>query len=133
MSTRASIARLTCVSPVKWAGRYHHWDGYPSGLGATLWKLYHGHFKRDLGPMLKVLLDDHPAGWSSLNAADFDQEPGFAEPLDSTNQSADQPQCYCHGDREEEGWLVTDENASGSGCEWAYVFASAKATDGKTA
>ena len=131
MSTRASIARLTCVSPVKWAGRYHHWDGYPSGLGATLWKLYHGHFKRDLDPMLKVLLDDHPAGWSSLNSTDFDQEPGFAEPLDSTNQSADQPQCYCHGDRQEEDWLVTDENASGSGCEWAYVFTSAKATDGK--
>ena len=130
MSTRAAIARLTCVSPVKWAGRYHHWDGYPSGLGATLWKLYHGHFKRDLGPMLKVLLDDHPAGWSSLNAADFDQEPGFADPLDSSNQSVDQPQCYCHGDRQETEWLVTDENASGSGCEWAYAFTSAKTTDG---
>ncbi len=80
--------------------------------------------------MLKVLLDDHPAGWSSLHATDFDQEPGFADPLDSANQSADQPQCYCHGDREEEGWLVTERNASGSGCEWAYVFTSAKSTDG---
>ena len=131
MSTRAALARLTCVSPVKWAGRYHHWDGYPSGLGATLWEMYHGHFNRDLDPMLKVLLDDHPAGWSSLNAADFDQEPGIADSLDSSNQSADQPQCYCHGDRQETEWLVTDENASGSGCEWAYVFTSAKANDGK--
>ena len=131
MSTRAAIARLNCVSPVKWAGRYHHWDGYPSGLGATLWKLYHGHFKRDLNSMLKVLLDDHPAGWSSLNSTDFDQQPGFTEPMNSANQSADQPQCYCHGDREEEGWLITDENASGSGCEWAYVFTSTKAVDGK--
>ena len=130
MSTRAAIARLTCVSPVKWAGRYHHWDGYPSGLGTTLWKLYHGHFNCDLDAMLKVLLDDHPAGWSSLHAADFDQQPGFAEPLNSSNQSTDQPQCYCHGDRQETEWLVTDENASGSGCEWAYAFTSAKTTDG---
>ena len=122
MSTRAAIVRLTCVSPVRWAGRYHHWDGYPSGLGATLWELYHGHFKRDLDAMLKVLLDDHPAGWSSLHAADFDQKPGFAEPLDSTNQSANQPQCYCHGDRAEPAWEVTHENAAGSGCEWAYAF-----------
>ena len=130
MSTRASIARLTQVSPVKWAGRYHHWDGYPSGLGATLWELYHGHFNLDLDAMLKVLIDDHPAGWSSLHAADLDQQPGFAEPLHPTSQSTDQPQCYCHGDRQEEEWLVTDENASGSGCEWAYAFTSAKTTDG---
>ena len=131
MSTRAALARLTCVSPVKWAGRYHHWDGYPSGLGATLWKLYHGHFNRDLDSMLKVLLDDHPAGWSSLNASDFAQEPGFVEPMNSGSESANQPQCYCHGDRQEEGWLVTDENASGSGCEWAYAFTSAKTMGGK--
>ena len=131
MSTRAAIARLTSVSPVKWAGRYHHWDGYPSGLGATLWELYHSHFGHDLDPMLKVLLDDHPAGWSSLNASDFTRKPGFADPLDAANQSTDQPQCYCHGDRQEEEWLVTDENASSSGCEWAYVFTSAKATGDK--
>ena len=131
MSTRAAIARLTQVSPVKWAGRYHHWDGYPSGLGATLWELYHGHFGRDLDAMLQVLLDDHPAGWSSLNAKDFTQFPGFNEPLNASSQSAEQPHCYCHGDRQEEEWLITDENASGSGCEWAYVFTSAKATGDK--
>ena len=130
MSTRAAIARLTQVSPVKWAGRYHHWDGYPSGLGLTLWQLYHGYFKCDLNAMLGVLLDDHLAGWSSLHAADFDQQPGFAEPMNSESASADRPQCYCHGDRQEEEWLVTDENASGSGCEWAYAFTSAKTTDG---
>ena len=118
MSTRAAIARLTCVSPVKWVGRYHHWDGYPSGLGATLWELYHAHFGRDLDAMLQVLLNDHPAGWSSLHSSDF------------TGQSDDSPNCYCHGDHPETEWLVTDENASGSGCEWAYAFTSAKTTDG---
>jgi len=133
MATRGAIARLTHVLPAKWAGRYHHWDSYPSGLGATLWNLYHGHFNRDLNQMLKVLIDDHPAGWSSLNACDFAQEPGFIEPLDSTHEgeSASRPQCYCHGERQEEGWLVTDGNASGSGCEWAYAFTSATTTDGQ--
>ena len=118
MSTRAAIARLTCVSPVKWAGRYHHWDGYPSGLGATLWELYHGHFGRDLDAMLQVLLDNHPAGWSSLHSSDF------------TGHSADSTNCYCHSDHPEKEWLVTDKNASGSGCEWAYAFTSVKTTDG---
>lgn len=131
MSTRAAIARLTGVSPIHFAGRYHHWDGYPSGLGATLWQLYHGHFQGEIAPMLKVLLDDHPAGWSSLHASDFAQEPGFVDPLDLANHSTQQPQCYCHGDRNEEAWLVTEKNASGSGCEWAYVFTSARSTDGK--
>lgn len=32
------------------------------------------------------------------------------------------PQCYCHGRRHEEAMKVTEENASGSGCEYAYVF-----------
>ena len=31
------------------------------------------------------------------------------------------PECYCHG-RNEPAWEVTQNNASGSGCEWAYVF-----------
>ncbi len=36
---------------------------------------------------------------------------------------AARPVCYCHGDRVEETWEVTQENAAGSGCEWAYAFA----------
>jgi hypothetical protein len=34
----------------------------------------------------------------------------------------DAPQCYCHGERSEPELLVTDANASGMGCEYAYVF-----------
>lgn len=32
------------------------------------------------------------------------------------------PNCYCHGERAEEGWVVTQENAAGSGVEWVYAF-----------
>lgn len=34
----------------------------------------------------------------------------------------DRPECFCHGDRSEEGWEVTHENASGSGVEYVYAF-----------
>ena len=123
MSTRGAIARLTNVLPLRFAGRYHHWDAYPSGLGRTLWNLYHGHFQRDLNSMLRVLIDEHPAGWSSINGTSFTLTSGFHE-WEPGIEPTDRPQCYCHGDRHEEEWLVTEENAAGSGVEWAYVFTS---------
>lgn len=110
MSTRSVIARKTATG---FKGSYHHWDGYPSGLGATLFALYNGHFHKDLPAMLKVLIDEHK-GWSTINNADFNLEPGFG------NQGA--PQCYCHGERHEKCGYITEKTAQGSGCEWAYVF-----------
>ena len=68
MSTRSCIARSKGVSD--FSGVYHHWDGYPSGLGQTLFALYNGHFKKNLNEMLKYLIDDYPA-WFSINDADF--------------------------------------------------------------
>jgi hypothetical protein len=50
-------------------GRYHHFDGYPSGVGATLWELYRHVFECNIGEMRKVLIDDHPAGWSTINVS----------------------------------------------------------------
>ena len=128
MSTRGAIARLTGVTPPRFRGRYHHWDSYPTGLGHTLWTLYHGHFGRDLRALLHVLLDEHPAGWSTLNGADFSLRPGFTELANRGTEEEDKargiaPECYCHGDRAEEAWEVTQANAAGSGCEWAYAFA----------
>jgi hypothetical protein len=137
MSTRSAIVRLTSREPVGWSGRYHHWDSYPSGLGRTLWSLYHAQFGCDLGLMLKVLIDEHPAGWSTIVGADFTQEAGFQELRLCGDARADEPapndpcgavahaappQCYCHGERSEAGWEVTQENAAGSGCEYVYAF-----------
>ena len=112
MATRSCIVR-TSDNGSTFKGVYHHWDGYPEGLGQTLLSLYVGHFRRDLSAMLRFLIDDHPAGWSTINGGDFNVEPGF---------DGDGPQCYCHGVRSEEAWEVTEENASGSGCEYAYAF-----------
>ena len=177
MSTRAAIARAVDKGDggIHFEGRYHHWDGYPTGLGATLYEAYNGFFQRDLDAMLKYLVDDHPAGWSTINGSDFSLEPGFFdsfdhngtcvcglpenehlcqtsgheehvrahlpypcgrdyglhlghryEPDEATRQHlaaiARIPRCFCHGGRSENAYLVTEENASGSGCEYVYVL-----------
>lgn len=78
MSTRSVIAR-------PWGdgfeGRYHHYDGYPSGVGAQLWELYHGRYAGDVGAMVAELIEAHPAGWSTINGADWSLEPGFVDRL----------------------------------------------------
>jgi hypothetical protein len=112
MSTRGAIVRMTSEQTFK--GAYHHWDGYPTGLGKTLFGIYNGHFKKDLKSMLDYLIDQHTAGWSTINDVDFTIKPGFG--------SKGGPVCYCHGDRHELGSVITEKNASGIGCEYVYAF-----------
>ena len=117
MSTRSIIAKETENG---WGGRYHHWDGYPAGVGATLYTAYNGHFEKDIEKMLKFLIDDHPAGWSTIVHADFSKEPGFNIGLDDEGPPA--PQCYCHGSRSEEGWLHASGDDNFGGAEFCYVL-----------
>lgn len=109
MSTRGIIGR-----PVGdgFVGKYHHFDSYPEGLGAALQLLREGFFHGDLDAMRKMLIDEHPAGWSTIVDCNFTQPAGF----DSKNG----PRCYCHGERAEE---KQDFNSwSDNWCEWAYVI-----------
>ncbi len=82
MSTRSVIARQAGDGFI---GRYHHSDGYPSGVGAAIYKLYNGYFKQDAKRMLEVLIDEHPAGWSTIvgsglgEVTDFSKAIGFHE------------------------------------------------------
>lgn len=69
-------------------GRYHHWDGYPSGLGHQLWDLYHGHFAGDVEAMTTYLITDEPVGWSTINGADFDQPKGWHDAHDPQSPCA---------------------------------------------
>jgi len=119
VSTRAAIAKPLGDG---WTGRYHHFDGYPGGLGMDLLDLYDGHFAKDLEVMTKTLIEDHPAGWSQAgNSADWARAtPGF----DGAG-----PKCYCHGGRNEGEMqkAVCTCPAPGSECdalflEWAYVL-----------
>lgn len=75
MSTRAAIAR---PSESGFTGVYHHWDGYPTGLGSTLYNAYRHVFAHDSERMCAYLIDEHPAGWSTINGKDWTQAPGFA-------------------------------------------------------
>jgi len=65
VSTRGIIAR-NGANEGEFVGRYHHWDSNPVSLGKTLWALYHGHFKKDLGKMLATL-----AGGPGLMISNF--------------------------------------------------------------
>ena len=79
MSTRACIARPYGEG---FRGVYHHWDGYPSGLGASLYRLRWLRYGGDTEAMAAELIDAHPAGWSTINGADWSLPIGFVE-LDS--------------------------------------------------
>jgi len=119
MSTRALIARKTDNG---WEARYHHWDGYPAGLGKTLYDLHNGHFCGDAKKMLKVLIDEHEA-WSTINDADFNIEPGFNE--NAVIEKPKRPQCYCHGDRSEGPFdLILNIDKDFGGAEYCYVIDS---------
>lgn len=137
MSTRGLIMRYTPEGGL--FGRYHHFDSYPTGLGKTLWRTLHGHFGGDLAAMLKVLIDDHPAGWSSINDCNWNLEPGYG--LGPKNYYGDRkyrtpdgktdfakiyadtpPACYCHGERSEERQDITEKGFKDSWAEYVYAF-----------
>jgi len=127
MSTRSCIARSTGEGTFQ--GVYHHWDGYPSSLGATLFRIYRTHFQQDLGAMLTFLIEEHPAGWSTINNADFTLPAGYQEAKYRKKSNGDNdyskpiphgPICYCHGERHEGPSSITEEDDCGM--EWAYVF-----------
>ena len=111
MGTRGIIAR---VRGDGFEGRYHHWDSYPTGLGATL---YHAAQGRNVGELLRLLIDEHPAGWSTINGYDLDQPAGYRN---ESQAGEGGPLCFCHGQRNEDAQTVTDR--SDVGAEWAYAF-----------
>ena len=116
MGTRATIAKQTEKNA--YIGRYIHFDGYPSGVGKGIINALE-HFGLTKGK--EVLLDEHPAGWSNIASCDWTQEIGYVESIDAPNR--DRPMCYCHGDRNEEEWLIDSADSENDGwAEWVYVF-----------
>jgi len=67
VSTRSCIARPS--DDHLFEGVYVHWDGYPSGVGAALHAAVKFFGSAELAAL--YLIDDHPAGWSSLASADL--------------------------------------------------------------
>ena len=168
MSTRSCIARKTDSGFI---GVYHHFDGYPNGVGRTLFNLRNSHFKGDTDAMLKFLIDDNKGGWSTIVEADFSLPPQkqadsnleicdicgmpkwrhYAQYYDKTCSywvEAGRPDCpprengfqvfnhaFSKGHVAEgpiilgdEPYEINERNASGVGCEYAYVFTDAGKT-----
>lgn len=98
MSTRAAIGRIKADS---FEARYHHHDGYPTGLGRTF--LQRALAAPDLEAFLRYVVDEHPAGWSSL----WD--------------TPEHDYCYCHNREpgEEGAPPITDCDLF---IEWAYAI-----------
>jgi hypothetical protein len=85
MGTRGIIAKPEGDG---WAGRYHHWDSYPSGLGATLIELHADHFAGDVDAMIAYLIDGEPVGWSTINGADWSLPKGWHNRYDDNGECA---------------------------------------------
>lgn len=117
MGTRSIIAKQQGDT---WAGRYCHWDGYPSHHGAVIWHIV----KRDgVEQAVKTLVDDN-FYWSSLNPfQDAEEVPDYTD-LDRFGAVTG----YGIAGNENQGspdeWY-TPENYRGSWCEYLYVIAPA--------
>jgi hypothetical protein len=125
MGTRAVIA---APEGDGWKGVYHHWDGYPSGLGVTL----HEGFSQFLGmsrceatpeqlreaavAMRQKLILDQPGGWSTINDCDL-TKPGHS--IRSEDKGGDAPKCYDPGDDAAPPITNTSDDY---GAEYAYVI-----------
>ncbi|BDI34159.1 hypothetical protein CCAX7_62100 [Capsulimonas corticalis] len=102
MSTRSAIVRKTGDST--FSGRFVHFDGYPSGVGRDLWRLYHGPFARNMERMLAAVIDGRQGPWLAL-----DTHSGIGG----------------HGIQDGSAPAVTERNAGEWGCCYVYQFDAA--------
>lgn len=110
MSTRSIIAIRE--NPSTWKGVYHHWDGYPSGVGETLLEL--GKTK-GLDFIKTEIVNKHRAGWSTINK-DWALEPENIR----TSKNNKAPQYYSDG--EGSGRFLSDKDEPGiMGTEYLYI------------
>lgn len=118
MSTRSIIAKQQGDT---WAGRYAHWDGYPSHQGASIWHIV----QRDgVEQAVKTLVDDN-FYWSSLNPF---QDAEAELPMGYDDGRFAIVANYGVAGTEKQAsaseWL-TSENYKDSWCEYVYVIAPA--------
>lgn len=108
MSTRSIIARIG-KNEGEFSGVYNHSDGMPRTQGPVLFQIIASEFKGDLKSALRYLIDEHPAGWSSI--------------------IPEHRRCFCHPEnandpefREREPALACTFTLKDSDAQWLYVF-----------
>lgn len=92
VATRAIIAKK--LKNDEWIGVYHHWDGYPSVLGKTIWNMIVNEFK-SVNKFCRYAIEEHPAGWFHIFPAPCVEK--SPEDQETINASIRKPQCFCHG------------------------------------
>lgn len=108
MSTRGCIAYKTKSG---WTGVYHHWDSYPTWLGAKIFDVIKSKFrlnsnlKSTLKNFIAQYINEHPAGWSSFPTV-----------------------CYCHDRGEKASAMISHANSDPLFIEWVYVINPEKQT-----
>ena len=139
MSTRAFIARKLDLADnafgCTFAGRYHHFDGYPTGLGKFLAEALQEQFQGDVDALLRRLLDSNVAkcGWSTILLCDLLLTPVSPEdhmryyrawqdnPCPQTEHDYHKvPMCYAARGTEEEDLLTHDSDLGW--LDWGYLF-----------
>lgn len=118
MSTRSAVAEVYGDS---WRGRYIHSDGYPAGVGASLWALV----KREGAKKVRqTAIDDSPYGWSYL-IADEDELTGYH----ATEDRFEAVKSYgCRYTENQGGPATYVRPDDASWCEWAYVISDTHLT-----
>jgi len=106
MSTRSAVG--FSAGDIGFDIKYVHSDGYPAGVGWTIWRHYNEGWT--IERMRTFLFEDHWASFSALSGTDWSKTCGFRDitkrDLDWKNEAAvkeyySYPACYCHGDRTE--------------------------------
>ncbi len=139
MSTRAFIARKTGPADNEYGctfeGRYHHSDGYPSGLGKFLADALIDQFHGDVEALLRRLIDSSAArcGWSTIVGRDLFLQPVSPEqsldyyrawrdnPCPQTEHAYHKtPVCYAARGTEDEDLLT--QTCDLGWLEWGYLF-----------
>ena len=125
MSISAIIAR---PRPDGFIGRIHLEDGDPAALGRTLYHIHRTQFHGNTTNMLRVLLDEHPAGWVSIVGHDFAYPAGYTTKPHLLNYTEYwkspewlRPQCRCHGDAQYPEMTCTEQDELWE-FDWIYLI-----------
>lgn len=114
MSTRSVIGYR--INGIKWKGTFHHWDGYPSGVGVTLLELAK---ERGTDFIRKEIVDKHAGGWSTINA-NWEVEPRLVEDCPTEERDQKPPEFY---ETTEKSRFCSEKDLPGSGgVEYLYLI-----------
>lgn len=120
MATRSSVGAYTAPNQQGLQMAYCHWDGYPEGVGATIWRNLEK-WGWDFRRMAEFLLKPK-VGWSSLAYKDFDVKPSwfnhdgngaswYDDRPGEMPKPGDEPERYTELATSSDSWL-----------EWQYVI-----------